>query len=110
MLTPRSFEFLRILAASENADLVDDDYETSEIVCEGFTCYLGTQRISYRSVRNLLEHCCLSLTSGEEATKRYGINGTGKGALVDPEVPDRVRLAILRNVPVDQLGNPLTFP
>jgi hypothetical protein len=107
MLTKRAFELLQIMVDSETAPVEDDGYDRTEIICEGAICYLGLDKISYRTVLNLIAHCCISLNSGEESARRFSINGTGRAALADPGVPDRVRLAILAQKPVDHLGNPL---
>jgi hypothetical protein len=112
MLTKRAFEILQIMVDSETVPVDDDGYDRTEIMCEGAICYLGMDKISYRTVLNLIEHCCISLNSGEESARRFSINGTGRAALTDPNVPDRVRLAILAQKPVDHLGNPIdvSFP
>lgn len=104
MLTNRAWELLRIMAREE----ADENWDDAEIVCEGITCYLGGNRTSQKTVNNLIEHCCVSECSDEGSTlHRYRINGTGKAALEDQSVPDKVRLALLRGIPVDERGDPL---
>lgn len=104
MLTKRAWEVLRQMDAEEKAE----NHEDAEIVCEGFVCYLGVERISYRTVSNLLTHCCVSSTKDEGSSiDRFSLNGTGRAALEDEAVPDRVRLAMVSNTPIDQKGFPL---
>jgi hypothetical protein len=104
MLTKRAWEVLRQMDAEQKAE----NHEDAEIVCEGFICYLGVERISYRTVSNLLSHCCVSSTKDEGSSMdRFSLNGTGRAALEDDGVPERVRLALLKSTAVDQRGYPL---
>jgi hypothetical protein len=104
MLTKRAWKVLRQMDAEEKAE----NHEDAEIVCEGFVCYLGVERISYRTVANLLAHCCVSSTKDEGSSMdRFSLNGTGRAALEDASVPERVRLAMAANTPIDQKGFPL---
>jgi hypothetical protein len=106
MRTKRAWEVLRQMAAEEKAE----NHEDAEIVCEGFICYLGVERISYRTVANLLSHCCVSSTKDEGSSMaRFSLNGTGRAALQDEGVPERVWLALRSNIAVDQKGFPLAF-
>lgn len=105
MLTKRAWEVLRQMDAEEKAG----NHEDAEIVCEGFVCYIGVDRISYRTVTNLLSHCCISLTTDEGSSiARFGLNGTGRAALEDADVPERVRLALVSKAAFDQKGFALT--
>ncbi len=104
MLTKRAWDVLRQMDAEQKAE----NHEDAEIVCEGFICYLGIERISYRTVSNLLSHCCISSTKDEGSSMdRFSLNGTGRAALEDEDVPERVRLALLTRTPVNQKGFPL---
>lgn len=104
MLTKRAWEILMHMDAEEKAG----NHEDAEIVCEGFICYLGIDRISHRTVTNLLSHCCVSSSKDEGSSMdRFTLNGTGRAALEDNGVPERVRLALISNIAVDQSGSPL---
>lgn len=106
MLTKRAWEVLRQMDAEEKAG----NHEDAEIVCEGFICYLGVERLSFRTVSNLLSHCCVSSAKDEGSSMdRFSLNGTGRAALEDEGVPERVRLALASNTAVDQKGFPLAI-
>lgn len=101
MLTKRAVEVLGLMEREEKAG----HHEDAEIVCEGFVSWLGYEQISYRTVKNLIEHCCISLVSAPgDSPRRFTINGTGKAAILDPEVAEKVKLAATIGKSVNHLG------
>lgn len=104
MLTKRAVALLQIMKACDE----EGEYADAEIVVDGVTCYLGDLPISYRTVTNLLFHCCISNASDEGSSlRRYTINGTGRASLEDPTVPDRIVAALMSKQSVDERGFPL---
>lgn len=106
-LTPREREILAHLQAAEDSG---DDYE-AEIVCDGGQCWMGSERLRQSTVDSLLRKVCLSHNNLGGAD-HYTINGTGREALKDESVIDRVQAAMAGGGNVDSrgypIGNPLT--
>lgn len=104
MLSKRSMEVLRLMIEAEKRE----EYEDSEIVCDGGICYLGETRISRRTVSDLLRHVALSSASEPGSLERYTVSGTGKKIAEDPAVADRVVAALLAGVNCDESGYPIS--
>lgn len=94
---------LEEMANEEEAERYDD----AEIVCCGIECWLGSRRISWRTVRALL--CCILISEDDEGkgVYRYRINGSGREVLRDESALARIRSAILRRMNFDAGGKPI---
>jgi len=104
MLSERSLHILRKMVAAEAAE----DYEGAEIVCSGIICYLDEERISRRTVDNLLRHVAVKSGSEPGELERYRVSGTGRAIAGDPAVADKVLACVLRGIPCDEQGNPIS--
>jgi len=106
MLTPRQIEILKIMLEAEQADErgeVDpmEDYLRDEIVCDGLTCYLGDEPISWRTVKALLEVVAISDRSiSGDSGRIFRLNGIGRAITRRPELADEVARCLMEGVSV----------
>jgi len=71
-LTPRQQEILHLMSGAE-------DTYNSEIVCEGIHCWLGTIRVSFKTVKTLLQYVLISgWKFGANTVQYLHINESGK--------------------------------
>lgn len=103
-LTRRGIEVLVAMAGAEDRG----EYEDAEIVCSGFECWLGLERVSRRTVTNLLRHACVSDQSDGGLAERYVLTGTGRASIHDPECAERVLQAVMEGRNVDERGFPVS--
>lgn len=90
-MTPAARRVLEIMA---ECSVVDEEYEP-EIVVEGRGCWLGMQRIAYRTFEQLL--LCVAIKDVSDvkgSVQRYAINDTGKAIYRRPALEDEVRRAL----------------
>lgn len=102
-VTKRQWQVLRTMQEQEAAE----NYEDAEIVCDKGQCWLGDERISARTVNELLLWIAITEHDEGKGVRRYTISGTGKAALDDHAVPERVRDCVARGINCDQAGNPI---
>lgn len=106
-MSPSEESVLRAMHAAELSEAWGD----AELVCSGIECYVGLRRVSHTTVRALLSWCAVSETGeADKGTNRYMLNGTGRAALTDPGVPDRIKAALLNRQNVDDRGFPIDSP
>ena len=103
MLSKRAIEVLNTMIAAETAGEHDD----AEIVCEGRSCWLGTERLTRKLVDSLVFHVAVSHVSEPGSLERYVINGTGRRIAVDPRIADVILTALAGGTAFDEAGNPL---
>jgi hypothetical protein len=104
MLTKRAIEVLKTMIAAEQAD----DHDEAEIVCEGRSCWLGTERLTRKLVDSLVLHVAVSHVSEPGSLERYVINGTGRRIADSPEIANAILKALAGGAAFDEAGNPLT--
>lgn len=95
-LTPTQREVLEMLEGGE------------EIVCDGLECWIGLRRIAARTVSRLL-YMCLIREERMGGYRHYSINGTGRAALKDEAVIDRVHAALIRGGSYTETGELVTL-
>lgn len=103
MLTKRAIEVLKTMIAAEQAG----DHDDAEIVCEGRSCWLGTERLTRKLVESLVFHVAVSHASEPGSLERYVINGTGRRIAENPRVADDVLKALAAGAASDEAGKPL---
>lgn len=100
MLTPRQMSVLKIMFEAEQADErgeVDPmaDYLKDEIVCDGLTCYLGDEPISWRTVKALLEVVAISDRSiTGDSGRIFRLNDIGRSITRRPELAEEIRQSL----------------
>lgn len=104
MLSRRAIEVLTTMLAADEAG----DHDDAEIVCEGRSCWLGTERLTRKLVDSLVVHVAVSYVSEPGSLERYVINGTGKQIVRNPSVADSVLKALAGGQASDEAGNPLS--
>lgn len=78
------------MARREAADLLEE----AEIVSEGFVCWLGDDRIHYKTLAALIDHCLVSLDDSGGIFRRWTINETGHTVCRKPEMADQIWLEL----------------
>ncbi len=73
----------------------------AEIVCEGRECWVGSRRISKRTVNGLLRLMAISRSSygGDDAMELYTINLTGRSLIARPAFEAELLAAIAKRKP-----------
>lgn len=94
VLTPRALEVLRTLAAADEGDRQDDDGYDLDLMVEGWTVYLGLDRI-HRSTFNRLI-VCGAVRQAYDDGPYWVINDTGRAIARRPELADEVFAAYQR--------------
>ena len=92
MLTARQLEVLQVMAARTDAN----DFDGAEIAQEGIVCYLGLERIGYKTLAALIDHCAVSLEQGDSSMRRFTISKAGRMMARHPEKADEFWLAVHR--------------
>jgi len=104
VLTKRQLEILRDMIAADRMG----DYDDSEIVREGRSCWLGCVRVSPGHVDALLAYAAVTLSSEPGAAlERYVVTGTGRRIADDPSVASKVMAALLSGGSFDAGGDPI---
>jgi hypothetical protein len=104
ILTPTQRLILTTLRDAEDAS----DFHNAEIVCEGIECWIGYMRISRATVNALVRMVLLHYDKVGGA-EHYTINGSGRAALEDENVIERIQHCLATGQSCDERGNPLTF-
>lgn len=105
ILTPRQREVLEKMRAADDAK----DYDNAEIVCDGGECWLGDEKLSRRTVDELVGMVLLSFDNLGGA-EHYTLNGSARAALDDESVIMRIRAALATGTNVDDRGFPVPAP
>lgn len=106
-LTPRQLSVLRDLAAAH----ARADWDEAEIAAEGLSVYRGDYRLSYRTLRALVQLTLVSCESGtgDGAFARYPVNGTGLLVAADPALAVDVADALRHAVPFSPTADGIEF-
>ena len=101
-LTTRQVEVLQAMAKAH----AEERWDETEIVSEGIVCYLGNDRISWKTLNAFIDHVLVSL-EGNGSFRRWTINGTGLLVAKFPAIADKIWLTLRSGKPftTDDEGN-----
>lgn len=102
-MTPAQIRLLFEMSSAKDAG----DYADAEVVCCGIECWIGLRRVSWKTLKGLLQWCAISEERESKGVLRYTLNATGEAALDSPEVEQRVKVALASGVQADHCGFPL---
>lgn len=90
-MTKRQLEILRQMVDAESRD----DFYNTEIISEGILCYLGDDRISWKTLNFFIDHTLVSLDSfSKENPRIWTINGAGRLIAEKPELINELFLRL----------------
>ncbi len=92
MMKPSSKKCLSTMVQQEALE----NWLGAELVCDKTTCYLGTKRIYWHTVKELLLLMAIRSVGSEGGVQRYTINSLGRSLLRRPEIEKEIKAAIMQ--------------